>query len=279
MKRNDIRLRDPFLLLWENRYYLYGTRGRDYPVPGFDVYVSDDLETWSEPKPVFGAFPGFWGTRDFWAPEVHVYRGKCYMLATFKSDTACRGTAVLVADRPDGEFVPWSDGPVTPRDWECLDGTLYVEDGTPYLVFCHEWLQIGNGTVCAVALTPDLKAAAGEPFQLWAAADAPWAFPVRHPGEFVTDGPFLFREDGVLKSIWSSFDASGYVEALAVSAGGIHGPWNAALPPVLTGHDGGHGMLLTDQEGKRRFVCHQPNAAPLERPVLYDWPAAGEVTA
>ena len=23
-------------------------------------------------------------------------------------------------------FVPLSDGPVTPADWECLDGTLYA---------------------------------------------------------------------------------------------------------------------------------------------------------
>lgn len=57
-------------------------------------------------------------------------------------------------------FVPLSDGPVTPADWECLDGTLYVAaDGTPYLVFCHEWLQVKDGEMCAMPLTPDLTAA------------------------------------------------------------------------------------------------------------------------
>ena len=61
-------------------------------------------------------------------------------------------------------FVPLSDGPVTPADWECLDGTLYVAaNGTPYLVFCHEWLQVKDGEMCAMPLTPDLTAAAGEP--------------------------------------------------------------------------------------------------------------------
>lgn len=38
----------------------------------------------------------------------------------------CRGTQILRADKPEGPFVPLSDGPVTPADWECLDGTLYV---------------------------------------------------------------------------------------------------------------------------------------------------------
>ena len=51
------------------------------------------------------------------------------MFASFKAAGVCRGTQILVADHPKGPFVPHSDGPVTPRDWECLDGTLYVDPG------------------------------------------------------------------------------------------------------------------------------------------------------
>ena len=53
MKLNEINIRDPFVLLHENKYYMYGTRGsecwRDIST-GLDVYVSDDLENWTEIK-------------------------------------------------------------------------------------------------------------------------------------------------------------------------------------------------------------------------------------
>ena len=137
------------------------------------------------------------------------------------------------------------------------------------MVFCHEWLQVRDGTVCAVELTPDLSAPAGEPFQLWSAAAAPWVKAIRDEDEFVTDGPFLLNLNGKLASIWSSFDKDGYVEALATSEGGIRGPWSVDHPTMLSGHDGGHGMLFTDFDGQQRFVCHQPNQSPKERPALY----------
>ena len=35
---------------------------------------------------------------------------------------------------------------VTPDGWQSLDGTLYVDrSGKPWMVFCHEWLQVGDG--------------------------------------------------------------------------------------------------------------------------------------
>ena len=33
-----------------------------------------------------------------------------------------------------------------------LDGTLYVENGLPYMVYAHEWIQILDGTMEAVPL-------------------------------------------------------------------------------------------------------------------------------
>jgi hypothetical protein len=39
-----------------------------------------------------------------------------------------------------------------------LDGTLWVEDELPYMVFCHEWVQIKDGTVESVRLKDDLSA-------------------------------------------------------------------------------------------------------------------------
>ena len=73
MKREDINIRDPFILPYEGKYYLYGSRGSEVwedNATGLDVYVSDDLENWSEPKEIFTRTADFWADRHYWAPEV-----------------------------------------------------------------------------------------------------------------------------------------------------------------------------------------------------------------
>ena len=270
MKLQDIHIRDPFILLEGGRYYLYGSRGNEAwgKATGLDVYESNDLVSWSGPSVVFTPPEGFWADMHFWAPEVHQYHGKFYMFVSFKSETACRGTQILVADTPKGPFTLHSDGPVTPRDWECLDGTLYIDrDGKPYMVFCHEWLQVKDGEMCAVRLSDDLKQAVGEPFLLFRASEPDWA--LKDKTEFVTDGPWMYRTaSGKLLMLWSSSAANGYVEAIAYSDNGdVTGRWQHQKQ-LLFDQDGGHGMIFTSKEGKLFFILHNPNNSPMERPVI-----------
>ena len=169
---SEINIRDPFVLLDGDTYYLYGTRGATCwgPATGFDVYASSDLRDWDGPFPCFENDGTFWADRNYWAPEVHIWQGKYYMFASFKSETRRRGTAILRADSPMGPFVPWSDGPVTPTEWECLDGTFYVDHkGNPWIVYCHEWIQAGDGEIRAARLAYDLKRTEGEPVLLFRA--------------------------------------------------------------------------------------------------------------
>ena len=147
MKLCDINIRDPFVLVSDDKYYLYGTRGPTCwgAADGFDVYVSTDMESWSEPLVCFRNDGSFWADRNYWAPEVYAYGGNFYMFASFKSASRRRGTAILRAESPIGPFIPHSEGCVTPADQECLDGTFYVSPaGKPYMVFCHEWVQAGE---------------------------------------------------------------------------------------------------------------------------------------
>lgn len=267
---DKIHIRDPFILPDNKKYYLYGTRGSANfgEAYGFDVYVSDDLEYWDGPTEIFKASENFWGTENFWAPEVHKYRGRYYMLATFKSDKACRATQIFVSDTPVGPFRPISDGPVTPREWECLDGTLYIsKGGKPYMVFCREWLQVADGEIYAVPLTEDLKETAGEPILLIKASQPKWADKNRK--NYITDGPFLYRtEDGNLLMLWSSIARGSYVEAVAYSDNGeITGNWEHCDKPLFK-CDGGHGMIFEDFNTEKYFVCHSPNVPPNEHPIL-----------
>jgi len=275
MKRTEINIRDPFVLVHEGKYYLYGTRGATCwgPADGFDVYVSDDLSDWRGPVECFHNDGSFWADRNYWAPEVHAWKGQYYMFASFKKDGICRGTAILRAETPLGPFVPHSDGCITPPAWECLDGTFYVSpEGKPYMVFCHEWVQIGDGEVCAVPLTEDLRAAAGEPFVLFHASDAPWCKAMHHSSGmegYVTDGPFLWRTaDGTLLCLWASFSQGGYTEGVAVSDNGdITGRFTQAEP--LFDDDGGHGMVFRDLNGQLYLTLHSPNQHLEERPVFH----------
>ena len=273
MLTNDqINIRDPFVLVHGHQYYLYGTRGETCwgAADGFDVYVGSDLNRWEGPFVCFRNNGSFWADRNYWAPEVHPWRGAFYMFASFKSESRRRGTAILRADSPLGPFEPWSDGPVTPDDWECLDGTFYLSPtGDPYMVFCHEWVQAGDGEILALRLTEDLKAPAGEPFLLFRASSASWSRPVRHSSGlsgYVTDGPYLWRkEDGTLLCLWSGFSEKGYTQGIAVSGNGdITGRFTQADP--LFWEDGGHGMLFRGADQQLYLALHSPNAHLQERP-------------
>lgn len=275
MKRTEINIRDPFVLVYEGAYYLYGTRGATCwgEADGFDVYVSRDLENWDGPHECFHNDGSFWADRNYWAPEVYFYQSAFYMFASFKNPSVCRGTAVLRADSPLGPFYPHSDGPVTPRDWECLDGTLYVSrTGRPYMVFCHEWVQVGDGEMCAIPLTNDLRAPAGDPFLLFRASQAPWCREIKHSSGMlgrVTDGPFFHRTaDGALLCLWASFSQGGYTQGVAVSDNGeIDGVFSQAEPLFMD--DGGHGMIFRDLQGQLQLTLHSPNEYCMERPFFY----------
>ena len=275
MKRTDINIRDPFVLVHDGAYYLYGTRGETCwgLADGFDVYVSRDLEDWEGPHVCFHNGGTFWADRNYWAPEVYHYGDAFYMFASFKHPDVKRGTAILKAESPLGLFHPHSDGCVTPRDWECLDGTLYVSKaGTPYMVFCHEWVQAGDGEVCAIPLTQDLSAPAGEAFLLFHASDAPWCKVMHHSSGVsgcVTDGPFLWRtSDGTLLCLWASFSEGGYTEGVAVSDNGeIDGHFTQVEPLFMD--DGGHGMVFRALDGQLYLTLHSPNAHLEERPFFH----------
>ena len=275
MKRQEIRIRDPFILAYKGKYYMYGTG-----IPGaedidegrqFWCYESRDLEEWSEPILCFDAPEDFWGEKNFWAPEVHEYNGKFYLLASFIAEGHNRATQALVAEKPQGPYRVVGN-PLTPSEWMCLDGTLYIEDGIPYLVFCHEWLQVKDGEIAVVPLKEDLSGAAGEATVLFSASESGWAhsFEVDDYYGIVTDGPWLVKENDELIMFWSSYHNETYAVGMSVSESGrIAGPWRH-LNELLFDKNGGHGMMFHAFDGKAYFALHGPNDHPDERVQFFE---------
>ena len=275
-KLAEIRMRDPFVVPCraEGRYYLFGSVWHGV-TPGFYYYIGTDLENWDGPYPAFLPPADFWGPDFFWAPECHEYRGRHYLFGTCGvKATDFRGTQVFrsTTASPAGPYEPLSEGPVTPREWKALDGTLWVEDHQPWLVFCHEWVQASDGTICAMRLSDDLAHAVGEPVELMRASTAPWATEYVDPKlrGWVTDGPFLYRTAaGQLRMLWSSMRDRIYTMGAMVSdSGRVLGPWRHEPTPIYT-HDGGHGMWFRDFNGQAYYILHTPNAGwQNEHPIL-----------
>ena len=272
----DVHISDPFILADRagGRYYTYVqfTDHRLFPEvpagPGyFYVLESRDLIHWSRPRVCFekGILDD---SLDMWAPECHIWQGKYYLISSFRAPGNYRRCRLLVSESPLGPFLPAGKDPVTPEGWHCLDGTLYTDRrGMPWLVFCHEWLQVGDGQVCAVPLSEDLKGAAGEPLVLFRASDGPWTGP-----SGVTDGPFMHRlPGGRLMMLWSGFTPGGaYAIAAAYSASGeIRGPWIQEKTPLYA-LDGGHAMLFRAFSGRLMMACHCPNDHRRKRILLFE---------
>ena len=285
----EINIRDPFILAdsASGNYYMYcsssvkGEVGQS--LGGVAVYRSSNLRDWDGSTQVCVVPADNWITGQVWAPEVHKHNGKYYLFATINTDIewkgrkegwspyTYRGTQIFRSDSPEGPFEALGRMPATPIDEMALDGTLWVEDGVPYMVYCHEWVQTVDGGMNVVKLSDDLSEAVGQPVRLFNASAAKWSTGASN-GSYVTDGCFLYRtKDGKLLMIWSSFMNGEYAIGVAESTTGkVMGPWKQIDEPLFN-RDGGHGMLFKDFDGELHLVIHVPNSpSGMERARIFD---------
>lgn len=274
---SEIRIRDPFFLKQGECYYLYGTTDKNNwngLGVGFDYYKSYDLKWFDGPYPAFRPHKDFWADRNYWAPEVWKYKGKFYMIASFKAEGRRRGVQILWSYIPEGPFEPLINRPVTPEEWECLDGTLVLDEEV-YLVFCHEWLQTGDGEICALQLSSDLKYPKGAPKVLFKASEAGWTVlhdEFGHSG-YVTDGPFVLKSgDEKYHMLWSSYGRGGYAIGISHTKDGLTGTWRHGNVPLID-RDGGHGMVFEGLHGEQLLAIHAPNEWMKERIQLINLPS------
>ena len=279
MKASDFIIRDPFILLNEGIYYLYGTRSETTwrNADGFDCYKSTDLENWEGPIEIFHRPEGFWADRCYWAPECIKYQGSYYLVTTLGSEDRLKGIYVLKADRPEGPFRIYSER-LTPEDSSCIDGTIWIEDEKVYLVYSYSFENGHSGQMHCRQLSQDLTRAVSEPMIFFYAHEAPWAKPVPFAKEefgmdgdvYFTDGPCLFHKEGRLYMTWSSWGDKGYAVGIAYSLSGkVEGPWIQESIPFFP-ENGGHGMVFADKEGTLRFVLHFPNDQYKEHLLIQD---------
>jgi GH43 family beta-xylosidase len=291
LKTADIRIRDPYIYAdaQSKTYYLYAQAAnrKGSGFTGVEAYAGKDLAQWQPPKRVL-VLPDDAGIQFVWAPEMHRYKGRYYLFVTLTYNRALpgvkpvedakwpglqvRGTHVFHADNPLGPFTPFKSSAHTPADWMALDGTFFEEKGQPFMVFCHEWVQLVDGTMDCLPLKDDLSdALPGKPILLFKASSAPGAVQAAQRGK-ITDGCFLYRspKSNRLFMTWSTFiPGKEYCVVLARSeSGGIGGPWTQQ--GLLYTQDGGHAMLFNSFDGRLLMALHQPNSNGRERLHLFE---------
>ena len=300
-KVENLQIRDPYILVDDGTYYMYGTRS----FGELDVFTSTDLGVWTELAPAFAGGDEFWGNAAgssevegklaaYWAPEVFKYEGAYYMFATFTKDEEAmnqQAVVILKADSPEGPFTVWSEdtrgykGAVTPADHSCIDGTLYIENGVPYMIYVHqhqcknEACSDGMGSMAYVQLSADLKSTVGEYIECFDASDLDWISTITGHAPTVTDGPEVYTApDGQKYLLWSTHWDGDYCQIASKFTTLSESELFTAVVRKSTKIfpegtdvelDGGHGMIFKDLNGNDVLVLHSPNSGK-ERATFFD---------
>ena len=241
-----VPLADPFILLYRDTYYAYGTHAAD----GIEVYTSEDLRSWDKSEnPALHKNNSF-GEKWFWAPEVYHVNGKFYMYYS-----ADEHICVATSDSPLGPFRQTVQKPMLEGE-KAIDNSLFVDDdGKAYLFF----VRFNDGlNVWVAELENDLMTLKKETMHPCIHVSQSW----EEVWPRVNEGPFVIKHKGVYYMTYSanSYESPFYGVGCA-TATEIMGDWGKYPDdPLLQNPDGlqgvGHSAIFRDKKKNLRIVFH-----------------------
>lgn len=241
-----VPLGDPFIMLYDNTYYAYGTNAED----GIEVYTSNDLNKWKKEAKLALHKNDTWASRWFWAPEVYHVNGKFYMY--FSGD---EHIGVAVSDSPLGPFKQEDKKPMLDSE-KAIDNSLFIDDdGKAYLFFD----RFNDGLNIWVAeLNDDLLSIKTETMHPCIHVSQAW----EEVWPRVNEGPFVIKRNGLYYMTYSanSYESPFYGIGYA-TADNIMGEWTKYSENPILQKPGdlvgvGHSATFTDKEGNLRIVFH-----------------------
>jgi len=207
IKTDVVEIGDPFVLLYEGKYYMYATTHRHAGgiKPGFKVWVSDDMVKWEDKGLCY--YEPKWGFECFWAPEVYYHEGKFFMYFSAKwSKNKSMRTGIAVADSPLGRFED-VDGQPMDFGYAAIDGSVLIDDdGKKYFYYakdCSENIVDGKNTsqIWVVRLKDDMITTEGE-HTLVSTPDNEWE--LMNDEYRWNEGPVMLKRDGLYYLFYSS---------------------------------------------------------------------------
>ena len=258
-------IRDPFIMLEGDTYYLTGTIPPywDGKSEGVKLWKSADLLHWEEIGFILHrsvADTDSWFRDYWWAPEIHKKDGRFYLTVNCRNDALGIGQNPLLAvsDRIDGDYVLLNaDRPLFTKE-KCERGEVAIPDGNDANLFTDV-----DGktyiTVCSwdgiFLYEIDLKTATliGEPTLVVPPSSDGW--------DTKNEGQFIIKHGGRYYCFYSSFTRS--YEVGVTTADSIRGPWvKDSRNPLITplGVDGllhsGHNSIFRDRDGRLWTAYH-----------------------
>ncbi|MDR3262676.1 MAG: glycoside hydrolase family 43 protein [Tannerella sp.] len=244
--KQRVPLADPFIMLYNDVYYAYGTSSKD----GIVVFTSSDLKAWKKEKNLALHRDDTWGDRWFWAPEVYFVNGQFYMYYSV-DEHIC----VASGDSPLGPFKQDIKKPMIENE-KGIDNSLFIDDdGKPYLFF----VRFTDGNEIWVAeLEDDLKTIKRGTLHSCIHVSQDW----EQVWPRVNEGPFVIKHKGVYYMTYSanSYESQYYGVGCA-TASDITGTWSKyESNPLLQQPAGlvgtGHHCIFKDKEGNLQLVFH-----------------------
>jgi len=260
---------DPQILLHEGKYYCYATFN-DGKSEGFFVWVSEDLEHWSEPKMAFRAID-FWGQTKFWAPEVVYHNGKFVMhYSAWSRELKSLRIGVAVADSPEGPFTDVHGKPMFDLGYATIDGSVLRCGEGNFLYYSRDCCEnIIDGVMVSqlycVRLNEDLTETVGEHVLITTPTEEFEKKSLLHPFKVPylwNEGPCVIKrgEEYVMNYSANYYATNDYAICLA-TASSPFGPWQKSCNnPVLSRRSdmfgAGHNAFFVDKEGVLRTSFH-----------------------
>lgn len=265
---------DPFILLHEGKYYLYGTTSH---MDGYKVFVSEDLIRWEDKGfclkkgDVKGDVVLIPGTENsyfgFWAPEIIFYHGTFYMVYTVDDHLG-----IAVSKSPLGPFVQEKKAWIFEKN--AIDGHFFVDDDdSVYLLY--RWREINR--IAGVKMNADLLSVDESTTKiLLKPGEFPWE--EAEKGLIGIEGPFLLKHKGHYYLSYSANDCSSpyYSVGYAVSDSPLGEYKKFEGNPILQKnervHGPGHHSFVKTANGNLICVYHRhfSTTAPYPRAACID---------
>ncbi len=254
----SIRAADPYVLVHDGSYYLYGTDDLDTS-GGIKVYRSKDLLHWQGPV---GVHPGGYalkrgdafGSEHFWNGNVRFHQGRFVL-----HYTANEQLAVAYAPSPLGPFTNSEKKPFR-ADIKEIDTDLFIDDdGTPYFYFVR--FDKGNVTYAA-QMNADLAGIDEATVREAIRASEPWEHTDHQSNWPVTEAASVLKHKNTYYLFYTANDFRNldYAVGMATAAHPL-GPWTKyAGNPVLKSSHGfrgtGSAQVFRDLRGGWQIVFH-----------------------
>lgn len=239
---------DPFVLLHDNKYYLYFTNEEDSQY-GYLVYESNDLITW-ENKGYCLIRDDVKGEKWFWAPEVLYYNNKFYMVYSSEEHLG-----IATSNSPLGPFKQEKKEWV--MDELAIDGHFFVDDdGNIYLYYVK---LDGQNKIYVSLMNNDLTGIYKETERLLIEAEEEW----ETKDALVVEGPFVLKYNNKYYLTYSANHTRSHEYAIgyAVSSSPL-GPFKKYKKnPILYKNEkfkglGHHSFTTTKDRNNLIIACH-----------------------